>query len=1235
MNDDSQGQFLKVRQDAENDPYKQMLIRTGQVQAAPIKPKLAFETLPVVDFASSVLDVTGDIVADVAGGIIEAPRQIVGGILEASKEAAQALEGLFPLGTVGGGEVGEDSFLSADEARTTTGGLVRGVSQFLTGFLPAVKGMKAVGLTNKLGQAMAGGAAADAIVFDPHEDRLSNLVEEFPILSNPVTGFLSAKPDDTEALGRFKNAVEGLGLGALTDGFIAVAKGIKASRIARLADDAAKAEKVQIDRLADVADDNGVDVGEIKVDDLPFKAETGEARVDELNPTVVMMTPDEYLKEAHEVVGMGADFDDWLGSNRHGADIQQEYADAMSAGDKFPIPYIDKAHGSQDGRNRAIAAKIAGVEKIPVAVVPEKPLAAQLADIENDLLGVEGGYRKHKLEEAANRIREKIKSQTDPEAPKQLPIRDESVEGDFIPFQEKIAAKDAPDFQSGSTKAGEERAANINLNRINSTDEVDGLIEAVAIRDADPINEARREVITQVETEKLANDLGMSVSDLLERRKGQAFNAEQAVAARKILVASGENLVRLAKAAKTGGDVDAAAFRRALAQHTAIQKQVSGLTAEAGRALQSFNIMAKSAKQQERMIREALDAGGGIDISRKMAAMVDSATDANSLNTMTEKLSKAKNVDMVYEAWINGLLSALGTHAVNLLSNSLVAGWTVGERKIASMIGGALDVPSIPKGEASAQAFGLVKGARDGFKLAWEALKTGEPSDVLTKIESAEHKAITAENLGLSGTAGRFADFMGETIRMPGRFLGAEDEFFKSVGYRMELNAQAFRQATNEGLEGQAFAARVQDIIRNPPENIELEAITAMRYQTFTNELGDVGKSVQGTIGKIDNWTKEDFGIPSARVIVPFIRTPTNVMKFALERTPLAPLTDGVKADIAAGGARRDLALAKIATGSMMMAVAADFALSGDITGSGGSDYALKNIKRATGWQPYSIKVGDEYISYSRLDPVGTWLGLAADAVEVMGQVDDADALDIATATAIALSKNLTNKTYMSGVAQTIDVLSSTSAEVDGESKKAKRYIERMLGSFVPAGVAQLERTISPEMSATEGIIEKFRSRIPGLSNDLPPRRNIFGEPVVLEGGIGPDIMSPLYTSTYKADKVAEEIVRQQTRITMPRNVINGVKLDTRQYDQYIRFYAGENNKHIAKPLKTALRDTFNSALYKNASNGAEGVKSVIIRAVFQQYQEAAKEAMIKGDSNLMGDIQATRLEQQIKLGVK
>jgi len=987
-------------------------------------------------FLESVVDVG----ADIAGGIIESPRQVAGGVLEATKQLAKTMESLIPLGTLNGGEVTEDSFIEADKPRTTTGGLIRGVSQFLTGFIPATKAIKALGATSAIGTALGGGAVADALVFDPHEQRLSDLVEEFPALQNPVTGYLQSDPNDSAAEGMFKNAVEGLGLGAATEAFTRGVKLIRAGRIAKL--------------------------------------------------------------EADELAS-----------------------------------------------SKATAEALTGVEAQP--------------QIGKDLT---------------------------------VPAK----EGDFIPFKEK-ASQVEKEFKQGSKKADPERAANINIANIDSTDDVDKIINAVADKDNLNINAERREVITHEETKKLADDLGMTVEGLLDRRRGQAFNAEQAVAARNLLVASGENLINLAKKAATGSDEEVALFRRAMSQHSAIQAQVSGLTAEAGRALGSFRINAVSSAGQQRAIKEALDAGGGAEFSKEMAAKVSQLSEAHQINAAVKGMMGAKTKDMFFEAWINGLLSSPATHAVNVLSNSIVAGWSAGERKVASMIGRTLDNQSIPDGEISAQLKGMVEGSKDGMRLAWNAIKTGEPSDAATKIETQGFRAITAENLNLSGTPGQFADFLGETVRVPGRLLTAGDELFKTIGYRMELNAQAYRTAFNEGLRDESLALRMNDIINNPPENLHIQAVDASRYQTFTKELGEAGKSVQTAVRSI----------PGARVIVPFIRTPTNIMKYVGERTVLAPIAKGVREEIAAGGARRDMALAKIATGSMVMAAAADYSLSGQITGGGPKNPQMINILRATGWQPYSIKVGDEYYAYSRLDPIGALIGISADMAEIIGQTTEADALDLATAATISVAQNVTSKTYLSGVSQFFDVMSSTSSDPEKNNKKAKRWIERMAGSLIPAGVAQVTRTMDPTLRSTQGILEKLQSRIPGYSNDLPPRRNIFGEPIVLSGGLGPDIMSPIYASSDKKDPIADEIVAQQTLLRMPHRAINGVELDTKQYDRYIVLYSGKDNRFSDVPLKTKLSEMFRSDGYMNATEGQEGGKSVFIRTVFEAYRESAKAQMM------------------------
>jgi len=438
----------------------------------------------------------------------------------------------------------------------------------------------------------------------------------------------------------------------------------------------------------------------------------------------------------------------------------------------------------------------------------------------------------------------------------------------------------------------------------------------------------------------------------------------------------------------------------------------------------------------------------------------------------------------------------------------------------------------------------------------------------------------------------------------------------------MELHGQAYRQAFNEGLRDEAAARRVLELVDNPPENIKMAAIDASRYQTFTNQLGPAGKAVENLRNKM----------PYARVIMPFVRTPVNIMSYTFERTPLAPLSASFREEIAAGGARKDLALGKLIMGSTIMAISADLTLSGHLTGAGPTDRDANNILRATGWQPYSIKVGDTYYAYNRLDPTGALLGLAADMAEIMGQTTDAEAQQIAAAAALSVAQNMASKTYMSGVVDFMDAFFSSSTDPEANNYKLNSWLSRMAGSIVPSSVANIERVMSPEMSATYSMLDKIKSRIPGYSDTLPPRRNIFGEPVVLEGGVGPDIMSPIYTSTAKDDPIADELVKQQASISMPRRVINNVELDAQQYDKYILLYSGQDNKGMkGVPLKEALKKLFATPKYKDSTDGPDGGKVWHIDAVFAQYRNTAKAQLISEDPRLEGDIMTLKREEQRK----
>ena len=316
-----------------------------------------------------------------------------------------------------------------------------------------------------------------------------------------------------------------------------------------------------------------------------------------------------------------------------------------------------------------------------------------------------------------------------------------------------------------------------------------------------------------------------------------------------------------------------------------------------------------------------------------------------------------------------------------------------------------------------------------------------------------------------------------------------------------------------------------------------------------------------------------------------------------------------------------------------MMAVSADLAIGGTITGAGPVNRDMKNILRETGWQPYSILIDDTYYAYNRLDPIGGLLGMSADMTEILGQTTEADAMELGAAAVLSISQNMASKVYLSQFMGTMDAIFSASTDPMASKGRLKYLAGRMAGSLVPSGVAAIERTLSPGLSATYGFIDKIKSRLPGFSDDLPPRRNIFGEPVVLGGGYGPDIMSPIYTSVVRDNPVADELVAQQVSISMPKQVIDGVELDAQQYDKYILLYSGKDNKFVKNvPLKSALKKAFAQPGYKRATDGPEGGKARVISAIFQAYQSAAKQQLAIEYPKIASDITALKTEELRKL---
>jgi hypothetical protein len=138
----------------------------------------------------------------------------------------------------------------------------------------------------------------------------------------------------------------------------------------------------------------------------PFKNTTGDEAIDAQLTKTETMTPDEYLRQAWEATDgkLGGTYESWLASNKLTDAARAKYVQAMKDGDEFPLPYIDKYKGSQDGRNRALAAKEAGIEEIPVGIIEKPSVDVQLKDLRAELETTTSKMGKARIQEKIDKL---------------------------------------------------------------------------------------------------------------------------------------------------------------------------------------------------------------------------------------------------------------------------------------------------------------------------------------------------------------------------------------------------------------------------------------------------------------------------------------------------------------------------------------------------------------------------------------------------------------------------------------------------------------------------------------------------------------------------------------------------------------------------------------------------------------------------------------------------------------
>lgn len=738
---------------------------------------------------------------------------------------------------------------------------------------------------------------------------------------------------------------------------------------------------------------------------------------------------------------------------------------------------------------------------------------------------------------------------------------------------------------------------------------------------------ARRGTINFEQLKVMAEGLGMDdlVTEWMNRAPGSGDTAEKllgGILAAMELTNQTKSSFTAARALPVGPERDAAyaRARQMLTMELQLYANLSGAGSEAARTLYMLGaaqrqLGVEDVRSRASELAKLLDEGMDIEhVGDLYLVIPDKATRAKFSRSLI-----GKPADVLVEIWINSILAAPTTHMVNILGNSMFLATRQIENFVAAGIGKARTAAGIGSKdrmrtrEALASLNGIRKSWVDALKVAGKTLVTEEPTDFVTKIDVRDRRAIgntgdlteIASQWKQGNIGPAVVNTLGVYFRMGGRALLSEDEFFKGIGSQAEIYKIAAMRAgdlydeliaAGKTVEEARVAAAAHEahLISNPTFDMAITARDAARELTFQGDLGD------NFFGKIQGAMSH----PLAKIVVPFYKTPTNVIKETLKRTPLALLSGDIRRKILAGGREGDMALAQIATGSAIMTTFAYMSMGLDdpdneliIMGNGPTNLQAKQAMERIGIQPMSINFKQDdgtyqSITFSRLDPISGLLTMAADFAYYSQYEDDQAVLDqLAMAAVLGISQYAMDMPFLQGISELSSAL--TNADPGTRLEQSMQFFGEKTADVLLAPIptvstftAGIERMVDPTMSSPmlpEGkllgtditelpsfmqgfysSLQKAKGRNPFFSDSVEPKLNLWGEKMTAGTGAGWEFVSPIRVKDTRFSPLDEELLALGGGIRMNNKKIDGVQLNATQYNRWITI---QNQVDISGPV--------------------------------------------------------------------
>ena len=623
-------------------------------------------------------------------------------------------------------------------------------------------------------------------------------------------------------------------------------------------------------------------------------------------------------------------------------------------------------------------------------------------------------------------------------------------------------------------------------------------------------------------------------------------------------------------------------------------------------------------------------------------------------------------VDRLLSARRNAMLSGIKTQAVNMFGPLMY----VAEQQLPLILEAGLHHAT--GGHVGRMGFPALTRLWGGFYAhlgeastnALISFRTGTQffeSEVMKKAGSSRAEAPTQAWEGLSGW----------TVETPQRLLGATDDFYKTVLTLSYLNAYAYQKFRDEKFTHEQAVDMTADVFEDHENPLWDEALVEAQRLTFTSRIDFAPLNLLRKMRQGDpnyrlpsrlEWARTPFKI-ATQTAVPFQDTPVNLLLEGMKQTPAGVIAELPNALINGDWSKVTSRGAQSLVGGMIAFALYNWVLGDDeeyplITGTDIEHSPEKRelYNRRGMPQAQSFRVGDDWVSYERLDPLSTTLSLMVDAINAARR-DDAGYAEMATVASQSLVRASLDKTFFSGIGDIAEAIRRTLDVRPGEdaTNSMERGITHWSKGYVSSWVPTLfkhAKQASQKSYPERGIWGKdseysdraMRRIAQGLEMGLVedrPRVALFGEEIPRHSPWSNPALdwawrfaSPFRTKAHDpfvGNRIIMNWNRQNPKAQFnprsPRQVSidnTTIYLSDEQLEEYARLGGGYARKII---------DYYeNRGGFDDPANPTLKDKTIVQEAVLQGYREARSELWNKWNQDFQFSDKIISRKRQLRL---